>query len=821
MLFLDPHSRLLNQAALGVFISAVIFTLGLFTGTHRARMAARLAAAVAFTYGAFFVPPLFQCALVVCSSVLTITTLRNLAWYTVDAQPTPGPTLKGIPPILITLVPIAGLLLYRLGSFSPTPLTWEGTTIDGLLDDVRRDQPWWQILKERLLWNDGILSAGGTSLLFGMPSLIVFREFGPSLAALRGVSVFWILGAILMFALLFRRGFGRLAPCVAALVFGLNEVILIYGRYGSSIAGTMFALVVAVLLWIRLTQRGEPLFAFLFSLALYVATLGYGAARISALVLLLLFFVLSPCISCTRRQRWSLVLIVTATMTSVYAFEQLHNRAPFLLRARTEQLFYMNSQQGLLFTSQVLASRGESKIPLSWKERVLLANELVQKATGPQLSKIMNPFAPEQRSRFPFRDDPPFLKVFAPALFPWMLLGFWAVWRPGRRYLAITCVSLVTLGTMALLLTNRVDSYRAIFLTIPLSIWITVGVSDFIRIIAELRLSKVLIFGGIATGMMWGILPRIYDLYAPPSSLSLQEQNLYYAVSRIPGPLTAVLNLDHKIESAVRMELFKRSTSREGSRGLLDEHVSENLTNERVDSNPAAFEQAVKLLHTGEVLMLAPAHHYRITSGKLRNRGFVVRVSGDSVASVFVISKPKVEVGLDFAPEALLPPPSALEPLYPLQSFNNHIAVDLTSLVPLDTEYDFAPPQKDKTFSGSPAGWRNLRFAHFMGTHATTTLEYAVPEGAEGFQSWIGISPGVGACTKSSAQVLVCDQNDTLLYRSPLLESNHDPVFLSIPLHSVARLRIQITDAGDSRDCDHVDLGDPAFMLPKADAPRQ
>lgn len=784
-------------------------------------MAARLASAVGFIYGAFFVPPLFQCLLVVCSSILTITTLRNLEWGTVDTDSTPGPTLKDIAPIVLSLLPIAGLLLYRLGSFSSTPLTWEGTTIDGLLDDMRRDQPWWQALKERLLWSDGILSAGNTSLLFGMPSLLVFRECGPSLTDLRGISVFWNLSAILIFALLFRRGFGRLAPCVAVLVFGLNEVNLIFGRYGSSIAGTMFALVLAVVLWIRLTQRGEPLVALLFSLTLYVATLGYGAARISVLVLLLLFFLLSPFISCTRRQRWSLVLIVTATMASVYAFEQLHNRVPFLLRARTEQLFYMNSQKGLLFTSEVLASRGESTIPLSWNERVLLANELVRKVTGPQLSKIMNPFAPEQRSRFPFRDDPPFLKVFAPALFPWMVIGFWAVWRPGRRYLAMTCVSLVTLGTMALLLTNRVDSYRAIFLTIPLSIWITVGFSDFIRVIGELRLSKVLITGGIATGILWGILPRIYDLYRPPSSPSLHEQNLYYAVGRIPGPMTAALNLDHKIESAVRMELFKRSTSTGVSSVLLEEHVSESLTNEKIDSNPAALEQTVKLLHTGEVLVLAPAHHYTIASGKLRQRGFVVRAGAASRASVFVISKPEVEVALDPVPESLLPPPSALEPLDPPQSFNNHIAVDLTSLVPLDTDSDFAPPKRDETFSGSPAGWRNVRFTHFMGTHATTTLEYAVPKDAEGFQSWIGISPGVGACTKSSAQVIVRDQDGTLLYRSPLLESNHNPVFLSIPLRSVSRLRIQITDAGDSRDCDHVDLGDPAFMVPKADSPRE
>jgi hypothetical protein len=106
-----------------------------------------------------------------------------------------------------------------------------------------------------------------------------------------------------------------------------------------------------------------------------------------------------------------------------------------------------------------------------------------------------------------------------------------------------------------------------------------------------------------------------------------------------------------------------------------------------------------------------------------------------------------------------------------------------------------------------------------MVTHATTTLEYAVPAGAEGFQSWIGISPGVGLCTRSSAQVIVRDQNDTVMYTSPLLVEKNDPVFFSIPLNSASRLQIHISDAGDSRDCDHVDFGDPAFMVLKTESP--
>lgn len=818
---LTPHTQLLNQAALGVLITFLIFVVSLLSRTHRSRMVASLSAAVALTYGAFFVSPLSQWALVACSSILIISSLRRLELDSGNTPSKSSPPSKSLSLILVAMLPVAGLLTYRLRSFSAIPLTWEATTMTALLAELQRPQSLWQILKGRLLWSDGILSAGETSLLFGMPSLILSREFGPSISLLRGVSVFWILGAVFTFALLFKRRFGGFAPYIATLVFGLNELILIYGRYGSSIAGTMFAVVLAILLAFRLAERGEFLCAFCFSLALYLATLGYGAARISVLILLLVFFLTIPFSSHSRGRRWGIVLIVVGVVGSVSFLEARYNRHNNLLKARAEQIFYMSSQNQLLFTSTTLAAREDSKAPLSWQERVGVASELIQKATGPQLWKLLNPFSPEKRSQFPFQDDPPFIKIFAPSLFPWMLLGFWAVWRPGRRHIAITCLSLVVLGVIPLVLTNRVDSYRAIFLTIPLSIWITVGISEFIDAAGRLTFVRGLICLALGLGLACGLIRRTHDLYSPPQPISALEGDIAYAVSRVPGPLTAILNLDHKVESTVAVNLFTRFQDTGALGGLLPDNLAASLTNESIDANPAAFQRAVNLLDMGQVLILAPAQHYKLTSGRLRALGHVVRTSGAPRFSVFVISKPEVSVDLDRASDKLLPSTEALEPLHQPQAFNHHIPIDLTSLTPLTTHHDLAPPKRDRTFSGSPPGWRNLRFTHFMGTHATTYLEYAVPDGAEGFQSWIGISPGVGACTKGSAQVIVRNQEDTLLYRSPLLESNQNPVFLSIPLGSVSRLRIQITDAGDSRDCDHVDFGDPAFMVPKADPPRE
>jgi hypothetical protein len=812
----DTSDRILGQAALGVVMSALVFVISMFVARHHGRAATRLAAGVAFSYGAFFVQPMYQWFMVLCSCALSISALRQVEREEVQPQSDACPSkLQEFGLFTLALLPVVGLLLYRLGTFSPTVLNWEGTTIDGLLERLRQDLPLGQVILTFSLWNDGTLSAGETSLLFGLPALLLSREFGLSIVLLRAISAFWMVGAIIIFALLFRRGFGRLAPYIAVLVFGLNEAILVYGRYGSSISGTMFSLVLAVLLSIRLMERADFARAFFFCLAIYVATLGYAAARISVLILLLVTALTILRQAVSYRRKFGVYIIMLVTIGAIFSLQKAHDRQDALLRARMEQIFYVTSQSHPLFPSEVFASRGATEAPFSWGERVRVAQDMVLKSTGPQLLKILNPFSSEQRSRYPFKDDPPFIKIFAPALFPWMLLGFWAVWFSGRRCIAVICMSLVALGIVPLLLTNRVDSYRSIFLTIPFSIWITVGLVEFMRIAGRLRASKALIYVWLMAGLIWGIMPRRLDLYAPHAPIPHELSDVMSVVHRVSGPVSLLITLDHQVESMIGIELFKRVTNTGVASDLLADAIATDLTNNEIFYRPASFERVVDLLKEGRTAVLAPAALYKIAAGKLRQRGYVVRTSGAPRFSVFAVSPPEIGIGLGIAPDRMMPSVQALEPLTQPQPFTNHHSIELTSLQPISTHYDFAAPQNDRTFSGVPAGWRNLRFTHWLGTHATTTVEYGVPEGAEGFQSWIGISPGVESCLKGSAQVIIRDQNDQPIYISSLLRADRDPVFLSIPVRGVSRLRIHVSDAGDNRDCDHVDFGDPAFMIPK------
>lgn len=813
----DPSSRVLDEASIGFAISALVFGWGLLSRRQTARAEVKLAAAVALSYGAFFISLPYQ---FLCLAVASIIVIRAL-WETDrnDANTQPEGRALGfynVASVAIPIISVAGLLLYRLGSYSPTLLTWEGTTINALLERLKTDVPISQIIRESLLWTDGILSAGEKSFLFGVPAQLLSRQFGVSILILRAISVFWTLGAIIIFTLMFRRGFGTLAPCIAALVFGFNELILIYGRYGSSISATMFALTLSIFLGFRLLERGEILCSFLFSFSLFIATLGYAPARVSVLILLLTFLLCLPFVKCTRSRKFGLLVVVLTTVTSVTLLEKSNRAHTAFLRARTEQLFYMvPEQQKSPMQSEAPTATGAPLQPSRWAQYYSKASSLIPEITGPQLLKLLNPFSVDQRSKFPFGDDPPYLKVFAPALFPFMLTGFWLVWRRGRRHIALMCLTLVGLGIIPLLLTNRVDSFRAVFLTIPLSVWITVGIAELLEAAKLLRIPRYVGYSGLALGLVCGIAPRLHDFYSPSQIAQIQTDELFQAFKSVKGPLRAVLTMDQKVESMARIELFKRSKETGMVSEFWEDNLSGRLINEAIDSSPDAYEQTLNFLNSNGALVIAPSFRYRVLAAKLSHLGYVIRAVGTPSSSVFVLSRPDVAVALPVAKETLSLPLVSLEPLATAGKFEHHSAVDLTSLEPSNIQYDFAAPQVDRTYSGRPVGWRNLRFRHFLGTHATTTLDYLVPSGAEGFQSWIGISPGVAPCTKSSAQVVISNQEGKRLYESPVLRATADPVFVSIKLESTSRLRILINNAGDNRDCDHVDFGDPAFMIPK------
>jgi hypothetical protein len=105
-----------------------------------------------------------------------------------------------------------------------------------------------------------------------------------------------------------RRFFGPLVAAATAVLLGLNACALFYGRYGSSPAGTMLAVLLALAAtWAFLEHdRSAWWLGAVCAAAFYAATLQYAAARI---VVLILFAFIPFALACQwRRLTWRRVV---------------------------------------------------------------------------------------------------------------------------------------------------------------------------------------------------------------------------------------------------------------------------------------------------------------------------------------------------------------------------------------------------------------------------------------------------------------------------------------------------------------------------------
>ena len=70
---------------------------------------------------------------------------------------------------------LASFAFYRLGNYTGTALTWESPVIADLLTELQTEGLLLTSFTQRLRWNDGVLSGGANSMVFGFPALVALR----------------------------------------------------------------------------------------------------------------------------------------------------------------------------------------------------------------------------------------------------------------------------------------------------------------------------------------------------------------------------------------------------------------------------------------------------------------------------------------------------------------------------------------------------------------------------------------------------------------------------------------------------------------------
>ena len=95
-----------------------------------------------------------------------------------------------------------------------------------------------------------------------------------------------------------------------------------------------------------------------------------------------------------------------------------------------------------------------------------------------------------------------------------------------------------------------------------------------------------------------------------------------------------------------------------------------------------------------------------------------------------------------------------------------------------------------------------------LGTHAPSTIEYAVPPGFDRFEAVVGVS----RYAKGNGSVVVSVHLDGVeVFKSDLLTGKDAPITVTIPLHGAKKLTLKTDATPDGKKHDHVDFALAGF----------
>jgi hypothetical protein len=537
----------------------------------------------------------------------------------------------------------SALLFHRLDTYSPKPLVWEAVVIENIVSPSDSPTELLHSFTSRLLWSEGLLSEGHRSLLYGYPVAELLPRFPSMFVDRLPAAIITVASIIALYG--FMRSYS--SPIIATIsvgVLGLNELTLIFGRTGGSIAGTLFSLIIALWAYHRCLRVPTKRNAIVVALCLFVATLGYAPARLVVVYLTLLLFggvALHKEASSRAKIGTLTTFIATAAICVIPQFMQ--GSYWLFASARLEHLpgMFMTGYwpDHMLDHWNEVAS---SVKPISMEEVASFSKTLVESVTLPNLATVLSPYAPEDRGALPFFGDPLFLKIFAPALFPFLVLGMFTLRNSQHRHLNYT-LWIYTLGLLPfLLLTNRVDSYRASPLIIPCSIWISFGIAQALELLTDLPFRRSIVALCVAGAMYISVVPRIHDLSRSDtkplrSKQVLEELNGLLA----QPPVIGVESADFR----VRTEMLLDSLARQ-KRDLLiakefldkDDYVA--LARRRDGEHQAVIERLKAIIYRGTPMVLGPTTRFQGAADSFTKRGLSVKTLHLRELDVYLITSP-------------------------------------------------------------------------------------------------------------------------------------------------------------------------------------
>jgi hypothetical protein len=526
-----------------------------------------------------------------------------------------------------------------LGGYAGSIFVWEGGSIDGFGNAFRAGESASDFARRQLIWNDGVLSAGDASLLYGAPTYWLLKTAGFTTWNLRAVAALCALLAVLVSFFVARRFFGPLAGAGTALAMASSVSVQFHGRYGVAMSATFLAVLLALsCVWGFLDGEGEadasspsgPRPSALRKVgsgalaagSLYLATLQYATGRIVALLL----FGFASAYSVLRRDRLrrhrmlgllSFLLVAGA----VWHVQDRHGARRALLTVRGEQFFSLADHPATY--REELRRQPET---ITWRDKLDLLRAIVGR-TGPQYGALMAPAPADLAPAAAMTSHGRIVHPYYAPLFAFLLLGL-GVSLTRLSFWPHACLLLCALGTSAaLLMTTGVDAHRIAILSIPCALWIGLGVRESARTLARLRVPPALQHAVallLGAGCALHLAEQLYFARPPAPE---RARFVLAETADVEGPIILGAAWDSLEGGWLLLQLLERARTSVGADvSLLDPRLRHAIQDNR--SAPGEVRRELIALIRRATLVLVPANQFETFAGELRANGIEVEERG-------------------------------------------------------------------------------------------------------------------------------------------------------------------------------------------------
>ncbi len=516
-----------------------------------------------------------------------------------------------------------GLLLVflfaDLGGYPGWLMVWEPSVTGGFAEAFYQWKTLPQYILACLAWDSGMVSNGHLTLLYGVLTYGLWEYVGISPLTLRLAAAVLALACLIPVWYLARRlGSPRIAA-VAVIMLSVNPTLIFYGRYGTSLSGTLLGVSVAILICaLMLDDDVRWWHGLLAGVVVFVATLGYSPGRlvvVSALVLIPILLIRDR--RQTSRQKWIAAVLLSVMVAAVCGLESSSGRPLRFFWARGEQIFTFMNEPGKI---DEYLGREVDPQDLMPADRAELVGRVLQRRWPELISVWSYPFSSKVSVISVVRSDPPRLPLYPPALAIFMLWGVMATLRRPLAGLHPFLLAWTAAVCLPLLLTTRVDVHRLMLTIVPLSLWAALGIHRALRTMAACRVPSAAQIGCAAL-LLIGVAAEnsrfLYYQSSPPGRLSAAVLS---EIEEIEGPVRLVFATDDRDLGRVEMPLLDRQRHRDRRfRVKVFESQRNNLLREGGPPRTTISKLLVDLEYSS--LILAPAERLRTVASVLRQHG--------------------------------------------------------------------------------------------------------------------------------------------------------------------------------------------------------